>query len=218
MQYQINNIRPVSKTDMLKNLHADILRLQGFKPLSHVDLNLTFSPLIESFPHILKDNGAAIWVSASRTVFPPALKHFGLRPDHFLFIDLKREQDVAWATEESLKCRGISAVVGEMRNIDFTLSRRLQLAVEHSHATGFIIRSHNKKLNTTACISRWKITSLPSQLPDNLPGVGFPKWKVELLRMRNGKPGVWELQWIDGRFQPCFRTDSMYMEPQQKVG
>jgi protein ImuA len=125
---------------------------------------------------------------------------------------------VAWATEESLKCRGISAVVGEMRNIDFTLSRRLQLAVEHSHATGFIIRSHNKKLNTTACISRWKITSLPSQLPDNLPGVGFPKWKVELLRMRNGKPGVWELQWIDGRFQPCFRTDSMYMEPQQKVG
>jgi hypothetical protein len=33
-----------------------------------------------------------------------------------------------------------------------------------------------------------------------LPGVGFPHWKVELLRIRNGIPGVWCVHWSGGRF------------------
>jgi hypothetical protein len=73
MQYQINNIRPVSKTDMLKNLHADILRLQGFKPLSHVDLNLTFSPLIESFPNRSFPLGSVHEVRKERAVLQDLL-------------------------------------------------------------------------------------------------------------------------------------------------
>jgi protein ImuA len=101
---------------------------------------------------------------------------------------------------EALKCGALAAVVGEMKEISFTASRRLQLAVEQSQVTGFILRSNPRNVNTTACVSRWKITSLPSESVDDLPGIGFPKWRVELLRIRNGKSGVWDVQWMNGRF------------------
>lgn len=39
--------------------------------------------------------------------------------------------------EEALKCGGLAAVVGEVQDISFTASRRLQLAVEQSGVTGF---------------------------------------------------------------------------------
>jgi protein ImuA len=107
--------------------------------------------------------------------------------------------------------------VGEIRDLSFTESRRLQLAVEQSQVTGFILRHNIRNINTTACVSRWKITTLPSALPDDLPGVGFPTWRVELLRVRNGKAGVWNIQWRDGVFTS---VESFFpiMDKQKKAG
>jgi protein ImuA len=149
---------------------------------------------------LMGNSGASLWISSSRTLFPPALKNFGIQPDRFIFIDLEKEKDVLWAMNEALKCGAIAAVVGEMQEISFTASRRLQLAVEQSQATGFILRRNSRKVNTTACVSRWNITPLPGEVIDDLPGVGFPRWRVELLRIRNGKPGVWDIQWVNGKF------------------
>jgi protein ImuA len=149
---------------------------------------------------LLSTSGIALWISACRSVFPPSLKQFGIEPDRFIFIDLHNEKDVLWAIDEALKCGALTAVVGELSEMSFTESRRLQLATEQSKATGFIIRTKQNKINTTACVSRWKISSLPSEPVDDLPGIGFPKWKVELLRIRNGKAGSWNLQWINGQF------------------
>jgi protein ImuA len=157
---------------------------------------------------LMKNNGAVLWISSTRTLFPPALKSFGIEPDRFVFVNLQKERDMIWAMDEALKCNALSAVIGEIREIDFTSSRRLQLAVEQSHVTGFIVRSNYRKLNTTACVSRWKITSLPGEAEDDLPGIGFPKWKVELLRMRNGKTGSWNLQWINRRFLPTLELQA----------
>jgi protein ImuA len=149
---------------------------------------------------LMGNTGATLWISSSRTLFPPALKNFSIDPERFIFLDLQKEKDVIWAMDEALKCSSLSAVVGEMREIDFTASRRLQLAVEQSQVTGFILRKNSRNnINTTACVSRWKIASRPSELK-NLPGIGFPKWKVELLRMRNGKSGAWDIQWTEGKF------------------
>ena len=150
---------------------------------------------------LMGDNGTALWISAARTIFPPALRLFGIQPDRVVFVDLKKEKDVLWVMDEALKCGALSAVVGEMKDINFTESRRLQLAVEQSKSTGFILRN-SARLNTTACLSRWRITPLASELIDDLPGVGFPQWRVELLRMRNGRSGVWDLKWINERFIP----------------
>lgn len=226
-------MRSTSRTDVIKNLKADILRLQGFKSVKNVSLDLGLGPIRDAFPNgtfpvgavheflcaqiedkasssgfiagvlssLMGCHGTTIWISSSRTLFPPALLSYGLDPDRFIIIDLKNENDVIWTMEEALKCSAITAVVGEMREIDFKTSRRLQLAVEQSQVTGFILRNNYRFQNITACVSRWKIISLPSDtIAAGMPGIGFPKWRVELLRMRNGKSGIWNIQWIDGRF------------------
>jgi protein ImuA len=167
---------------------------------------------------LTKNSGAVLWVSTMRKIFPPALKNFGIEPDRFIFIDLQKEKDVLWAMEEALKCSALTAVVGEIQGIDFTSSRRLQLAVEESKVTGFVLRTNVNKLSTTACVSRWKVASLPSLPIDDLPGIGFPSWRVELLRMRNGRTGAWSVQWINREFvqiQEHALTDNV---KQMKVG
>lgn len=150
---------------------------------------------------LMKNNGASIWIGATQKIFPPALQSFGIAPDKMIFINLRKEKDILWAMEEALKCEGLSAVIGEIPELSFTASRRLQLAVEQSRVTGFVIRQNPKQLNTTACVTRWKITALPSDEQKALPGVGFPRWQVELLKVRNGKPGSWPIEFKAGRFR-----------------
>lgn len=164
---------------------------------------------------LMRQGGVCIWISASRTLFPPALKTFGVEPDQVVFVDLKREKDVLWAMEEALKCEGLAAVIGEIREINLTVSRRFQLAVEQSRVTGFILRHQPRDMNAIACMARWRITPLASEPEDGMPGVGLPRWNVELLKVRNGKPGVWQLQWAAGRFQPV--VEKVVSKPEAPV-
>ena len=146
--------------------------------------------------------GVCLWISTSRLLFPPSVSAFGVVPDRVVFVDVARERDVLWATEEALKCSGLVAVVAELQDMDFVQSRRLQLAVEKSRVTGLILRCTPRTVGSTACAARWRICSLPSVLDDELPGVGFPRWEVELLKVRNGNPGQWQMEWSEGRFVP----------------
>ncbi|MEP7375156.1 MAG: Error-prone repair protein ImuA [Chitinophagaceae bacterium] len=167
---------------------------------------------------LMQDGGACLWISSSRTIFPPALQTFGIEPDKIIFIDLQKEKEILWTMEEALKCDGLAAVVGEIQELSFMVSRRLQLAVEKSGVTGFILRRNPRHLNTTACVSRWKISSIPSLLADDMPGVGFPGWNIELLKIRNGKPGSWSMEWVEGKFRSIYSFASIVEERQKKTG
>ena len=167
---------------------------------------------------LMKDGATCIWVRTTKTIFPPALKTFGIDPEKIIFVDLKSDKDVLWVTEEALKFDGLAAVIAELRELDFTASRRLQLAVEHSRVTGFIIRNKPRNQNTTACVSRWKISSIESSSPNDLPGIGFPRWNVELLKVRNGIPGSWQVEWINGRLKTIQKSITIISEEQKKTG
>lgn len=151
---------------------------------------------------LMLHGGACLWISTRRTLFPPALKAFGIEPDRIIFIDLNRERDVLWAMEEALKCEGLAAVIAEVQQVSLTQSRRLQLTVESSRVTGLILRSDESKLSTTACAARWQIKPISSKMEDGMPGVGFPRWNVELLKVKNGNPGSWNIEWAAGQFNP----------------
>lgn len=151
---------------------------------------------------LMVDGAVCLWISTARMLFPPAVTAFGMPPDRIVFVDVARERDVLWATEEALKCGGLAAVVAELQDMDFAQSRRLQLAVEKSRVTGLILRSNPRFVGSTACAARWHIRPQPSVLADGLPGVGFPRWEVELLKVRNGNPGCWQLEWSEARFVP----------------
>lgn len=163
---------------------------------------------------LMRSGGAVLWVGAGgvssgggismggrRRVFPMALTNFGMEPDRVVFVELARQKDMLWVMEEALKCEGLAAVVGEIPEIGFTASRRLQLAVEKSRVTGFLLRHQSRSLGVNACVARWRVSPLASEPEAGLPGVGFPRWNVELLKIRNGRPGVWALEWAGGRFR-----------------
>ncbi|RZJ87328.1 MAG: Error-prone repair protein ImuA, partial [Chryseobacterium sp.] len=136
---------------------------------------------------LLMENGAAcVWVSTSRHLFPASLSLFNVEAERIIFMDVQREKDVLWITEEALKCEGLVAVVSELNDVSLVESRRLQLAVETSGVTGFILRKDGNKKASTVATARWKVSPLPSVNEEGLPGVGFPRWQVELLKVRNG--------------------------------
>jgi protein ImuA len=145
--------------------------------------------------------GVVIWISLRKCIFPPALSEFNIEPNNIIFIHPSNEKEILWVTEEALKCDSLTAVVAEMQDLNFTNSRRFQLAVEYSKVTGFVLNQKPNNVTNNACVSRWQIKSLPS-IPDNMfPGVGHPCWNVELKKIRNGKPGSWQIEWLGDAFR-----------------
>ncbi|MBS1527118.1 MAG: Error-prone repair protein ImuA [Bacteroidetes bacterium] len=149
---------------------------------------------------LLQQGGVCIWVSYTRRIYPPALKLFGVDSDRVIFVDVPRQKDVLWVTEEALKCEGVTAVICETHNFSLMESRRLQLAVEHSQVTGFVLRKDVKAITTTACVARWKVKPVRSKLRPGMPGVGHPRWNVELQRVKNGRTGHWTFEWRNRNF------------------
>src|SRR5688572_1347433 len=171
---------------------------------------------------MMQNKGTAVWISSSHLIFPPALVSFGIEPSRVIFIRLRNQKEILWTVEEALKCEGLTAVIGEIAAIDLTVSRRLQLASEQSRVTGFLLRPRLRhqpgQLATTACVCRWQIQPVKSETIDGTPGVGFPRWQVELLKARNGKPGQWQLEWANGKFnEVIMKTPSAIDEHKQAV-
>lgn len=167
---------------------------------------------------ILAEQGIGIWISQRPAIYPPALANFSLYPEHIIFIRVKNEKEACWATEEVLHCNGIGAVVAELPKLDFTFSRRLQLAAEKSRVTGFIIRPENAMTANSTSAARWQVRSLPSETADDLPGVGYPRWQVELVKVKNGKGGSWQLEWDATKIKLITAATVITRERQRQTG
>lgn len=164
---------------------------------------------------LMSKGGICLWVGVGRKLHPPGLKFFNLEPHRIIFVDVRLRQDALWVMEQALKCSALVAVVAEVRDVSFTESRRLQLAVEQSKVTGFIHRQEPPVATSLACVSRWLVRPLASRTPANLPGVGFPCIEVELAKIRNGKPDCWQLEWRAGAFRHLTRTKPAISFPTQ---
>jgi protein ImuA len=170
---------------------------------------------------LMKEGAACVWISMARKLFPVSLCLFNVEPERIIFMDVAREKDVLWIMEEALKCEGLAAVVAELNELSLIESRRLQLAVESSGVTGFILRKDARKAVSTVATARWKISPVPSEMEEGMPGVGFPRWKVELTKVRNGNPGNWILEWGGDRFVegvPVLRSAGWCDQVDRQIG
>ncbi len=158
---------------------------------------------------LMREGGICLWVAGERKVFPFGLKYFGLAPDRVVFINAPRPKEALWIIEEALKCEAITAVIGEVKELGFSDSKRLQLAVERSGVTGLIHRYRPVAENAVACTTRWKIRPLSGFSEDGLPGVGYPRWDVQLEKVRNGRPHTWQVCWSANGFTPLADADSI---------
>ncbi|CAM3756946.1 ImuA family protein [Mucilaginibacter galii] len=149
---------------------------------------------------LMQKGGICVWIGRARRIFAPSLSLFGVEPHQVIFISLIKDKDALWVMEEALKCGGLTAVICEVKELSFKHSQRLQLAVEQSRVTGFVLRNEMAKLDSTACTARWRVSAMPSADMNGLPGLGYLRWQIELLKVRNGQPGKWTLEWQNGNF------------------
>jgi protein ImuA len=137
-----------------------------------------------------------------RDLFAPALAQVGLHPDRVIYAEVGDEKTILACVEEGLRHGGLAAVVGEVAKLSMIASRRLQLAAEESGTLGIAIRRWRRATEATdfgqptASTTRWRITALPSS-PLPVPGVGRPRWLVELIRSRAGECADFELEACD---------------------
>ena len=151
-----------------------------------------------------RGGGMVLWCLPRPNLYGPGLAAHGLDPARLVLVRAPRDAEILWAMEEGLRAPGIAAVVGEVGSLAAVASRRLQLAAERSGITAFLLRrwrnggqaAHERAL-PNAAVTRWRIAALPSKSLPGEPGVGRPRWRVELLRCRGGEPASWEMEEAD---------------------
>src|SRR5215471_16197909 len=135
--------------------------------------------------------GTVLWCLSRPDLYGPGLAAHGLDPARLVLVRAPRDAEILWAMEEGLRAPGIVAVVGEVGTLPAVASRRLQLAAERSGITAFLLRrwregrqAARERALPNAAVTRWRIAPLPSRPVRGEPGIGCPRWRIELLRCR----------------------------------
>jgi protein ImuA len=151
-----------------------------------------------------RTRGKVLWCITRPDLFAPALAQAGLMPDRVIYVEAGDEKSVLICFEEGLRHGGLGAVVAEVARLSMTASRRLQLAAEGSGTIGLAIRRWRRPAEAadfgqpTASITRWRVSALPAT-PLPVPGVGRPRWQLELIRSRAGESADFEVEACDAK-------------------
>lgn len=149
-----------------------------------------------------RTRGRVLWCITRPDLFAPAFAQAGLVPDRVIYVEAGDDKAVLSCMEEGLRHGGLGSVVGEVARLSMTASRRLQLAAEGTGSVGIALRRWRRQAEAadfgqpTAAMTRWRISVMPSS-PLPVPGVGRPRWLVELIRARAGDSADFELEACD---------------------
>ena len=150
----------------------------------------------------LAASGAVVWVMRRDDLHAPGLAGLGFPVGRLIQVKARDEAEVLAVLEDALATVGVVAAIGEAEAPDLKAGRRLQLACERRGATGVLLRRRPyggpagkmREVSGSAAQTRWRIAAAPSQPPPDAPGLGSPRWRVELERCRGGRPGGWILE------------------------
>src|SRR3984893_14064052 len=151
-----------------------------------------------------RTRGKVLWCITRPDLFAPALAQAGLKSDRVIYLEAGDDKSVLACFEEGLRHGGLGAVVAEGARLPMARSRRLQLASEGSGAIGIALRRGRRQTEATdfghptAATTRWRVSALPST-PLPVPGVGRPRWLVELIRCRARESADFELEACDDK-------------------
>lgn len=158
---------------------------------------------------------AVVWVAEdmglaeSGVPYGPGLDNLDLAPEQLVTVAAGKVRDVLWAMEEALGCRGVGAVIGEIRGprgVDLTASRRLALAAGRRHNLALLLRTM-PGTEASAAATRWVVGPAPS-----VPlATGPPRLRLALARNRRGQLGSWTVEW--NRVERCFDLPPAHREP-----
>lgn len=151
--------------------------------------------------------GEIIWCQSSRSMrehghpYGPGLKAMGLAPERLVIVSLRKEKDLAFVMEESLRSGAVTAVIGEGAPVGFTASRRLSLACQEMTIPCLFLNSTGRP-EASAAATRWRIAPAIGPPDESDPhGPGPASWSVVLTRARGGRAHLynrpWNILWND---------------------
>ncbi|HEX2447637.1 MAG TPA: hypothetical protein VHK26_05570 [Methyloceanibacter sp.] len=121
--------------------------------------------------------------------YGPGLHAFGLDPALFLIVEARTADDAAWALEEGLKSRALSAALAQAEIKAPLAARRLSLAAQVSRTPCLLLSSHQQP-GLPGTLTRWRIAARNSALaPFDASAPGAPFWQLTLERCRGEAPG-----------------------------
>lgn len=146
-------------------------------------------------------------IDPAGTFYPPAAAALGVRLSRVLWIRPPTENIARWATDQALRCVGVTAVLAWPATLDPATFRRWQLAAEQSRVLGLLIRPA-----TALRESSWAEARLLVE-----PRLGNEEgrdWRIEVLHARGGWGGrIAEIgvqhetgHWFTERIAPAGRS------------
>jgi len=142
--------------------------------------------------------GPVLWCVGRKDLFAPALAGVGLAPGRLIFVETHGDDaSVLAVLEEALRHPALAGVAGEVGRLAPTPARRLQIAAGASGVVAFAL-PRAATTEPDAAVTRWRVSTLPST-PLPVPGVGRPRWQLELARCRNGQTASWTMEGCDAK-------------------
>jgi protein ImuA len=144
-------------------------------------------------------------------------------PNRVIYVEAGDEKAVLICFEQGLRHGGRGAVVAEVARLSMTASRRLQLAAEGSGTIGIAIRRWRRPAEAadfgqpTASVTRWRVSALPST-PLPVPGVGRPRWQLELIQSRAGESANFEVEACDAKSRLALPSDLLHGPAEKDIG
>jgi protein ImuA len=123
--------------------------------------------------------GQVLWTSCRADLFAPGLSAAGVDPARLLIARCRDSGELLYTFEEGLKSKALLAVFGEIGELDFAVSRRLQLAAADTGTTLILLRPARVGGEPSAAVTRWRAEARPGS------------WTLTLFRCRNGRARHW---------------------------
>ena len=158
----------------------------------------------------LLKTGAVVWVMRRTDLFAPGLAGLDVPTGRLIQVKARDEAEVLSVLEDALGTVGVAAAIGEAQAPELKAGRRLQLACEKRGSLGVLLHrrpyggpvGQTRTVSGSSSFSRWRIAGAPSQPPPDVPGLGPPRWRVELERCRGGRSGAWVLESSEAEHGP----------------
>lgn len=134
--------------------------------------------------------GAVFWVRQTSIAgehgacLQRSLLQLGLGGRACLSVQPRKTLDALWTIEEAIRSSATGLVIGEIKEADFTATRRLTLAASRYGVPVILLLPYTRE-GATAATARWRVMAQPSA-PNRYDarGLGRPRWRAALERCR----------------------------------
>jgi protein ImuA len=126
-------------------------------------------------------------------IFGHGLNSFGLDPSHAILVETAHRKETLWALVEALRSGTPCAVAGTIDRLDLKTSQKLHLAATDAGLPLLLLRP-SQTLESSAAATRWRVGTVPAAR-DRFGLYAHPRWRLQLERCRNGRPGEWVVEY-----------------------